>query len=96
MGDQLRQVEGLGRPQHPAAEEVQPALGVHPCPAAEFVLRVACRLLDGEGVRLVDGPPAALGHQVREAEIVPEARIAFAVVVPAHGVDGAVAGGDAG
>ena len=44
--------------------------------------------------RLVDGAPAALDHQVREREVVAEARVDVDVVRAPHGVDRAVAAGD--
>ena len=43
---------------------------------------------------VVDRAPAALHHQVREGEVVPEARIDVDVVLAAHGVDRAVAARD--
>ena len=43
---------------------------------------------------LVDRAPAALHHQVRQREVVPEARVDLDVVGAAHRVDRAVAAGD--
>ena len=79
--DELGEVERLGRAQHPPAQEVQPSLRVHAHPAPQLVLGLARSLLEGEGFRLVDGPAATLSHQVGEAEVVPEARVALAVVL---------------
>src|SRR5205814_5411840 len=66
----------------------------HPHLAAVLVLEVARRLLPRLRVAVEHRTPPALHHQVRQREVVPEARIDLDVVGAAHGVDRADAAGD--
>src|SRR6266536_3739750 len=92
--DDLDEVDRPEPPEHSAAQDDQPAMLEHPHLAPVLLLLVARRLLVRERVRLVDRAAAALHHQVREGEVVPEARVDVDVVLAADRVDGAVAAGD--
>src|SRR5205814_1201322 len=78
--------------QAPGLEEMAPRPGEHPHLAPELVLAVAARLLERERLGLVDRAAAALHHQRREAEVVPERPLD--VVGSAYRVDRAVAARD--
>ena len=66
----------------------------HPHLAAVLVLDVRRRLLERQRLGVVDRPPSALHHEVREREVVAEARVDVDVVGAPNGIDGAVAAGD--
>ena len=68
----------------------QPAVLEHPHLAPVLALVRRRRLLGRDRCRLVDGPAAVLDHQVRQREIVAEARVDLDVLRAAHRVDRAV------
>ena len=92
--DELGEEERLGRSEHAPAEEVRPALRLHTQAAAQLVLARVRGLFKRERARLVDGTAAPLGERVRKAEVVAHPRIARAVLLAAHCVDGPVSRGD--
>ena len=92
--DELEPVQRRLAAQHLPAQHDQPAVLEHPHLAAVLGLVRRRRLLERERRRLVDRPPAVLHHQVRQREVVPEARVDLDVVGAAHRVDRAVAAGD--
>ena len=91
--DQLGGIERVDAAQHPASQDDQPAVLEHPHLAPVLALVVRRRPLEGDGLGVVDGAPATLDHQVREGQIVAEARVDVHVVPASHRVDGAVASG---
>ena len=94
MRDDLREVDGVEPAQHPALEHDRPAVLEHAHLAPVLVLDVGRRLLERDGLGLVDRAAAALHHQVRQREVVAEARVDLDVVLAPHRVDRAVAAGD--
>ena len=92
--DDLDEVARRQAPQHAAAQHDQPAVLEHAHLAPVLGLDLRGRLLERQRLGVVDGTPAVLDHQVREGEVVAEARVDLDVVGAAHGVHGAVAAGD--
>ena len=92
--DDLERVQRPEPAQHLAAQHDQPAVLEHAHLAAVLGLVRRRRLLPRVRRRLVDGAPPALHHQVRQRQVVPEARVDLDVVAAAHGVDRAVAARD--
>ena len=80
--------------EHAPVQDEQPAVPEHAHLAAELVREVGRHLLERHGARGVDGAEAALDHQVREREVVPEARVDLLVALAPQRVDGAVAARD--
>ena len=91
--DELDHVDRARTPQHPPCEDMPPRLRDHPHLPLVLVLRLARCALHRDCRRLVDRSLPVLHHQVREAEVVAEARVVLDVVVPPHRVDRAVAAG---
>ena len=89
--DEVRRAEPA---QHLAAQDDQPAVLEHPHLAAIFVLDVARGLFPCDGLRLEDGAASVLHHQIRQREIVAEARVDVDVVGAADRVDRPDAAGD--
>ena len=94
MRDERQPVAGGLAAQHLSPQHDEPRVLEHPHLAAVLALVRRRRPLEGERRRLVDGPPPALHHEVREREVVPEAGIDLGVVGAAQRVDRAVAGRD--
>ena len=94
MRDDLEPVQRPEPAQHPAAQHDQPAVLEHPHLAPVLGLVRRRRLLERLRGGLVDGAAAALHHQVRQRQVVAEARVDLDVVLPPHRVDRAVAAGD--
>ena len=94
MRDDLEPVERPPAAQHPAPQHDQPAVLEHPHLAAVLGLVRRRRLLERLRLGLVDRAPAALHHQIRQRQVVPEARVDLDVVLAAQRVDRAVAAGD--
>ena len=92
--DELRLIERAGRAEGATREDVAERARDRPHLAAVLVLGLGGGLLDRDRRRLVDGAPAHLLHEVREAEVVAEPRVVLDVRVPRHRVDRAVPGGD--
>ena len=83
----LHQVERRQVAQHPPAQRDQPAVLEHAYLAPVLGLDVRRRLLERKRLRLEDCAAAALHHQVRQREIVAEARVDLDVVASPHRVD---------
>jgi hypothetical protein len=88
--DDFHPVDRRQAAQHRAAQRDQPAVLEHAHLAPVLGLVRRRRLLERERLRLVDGSPATLHHQVREREVVAEARVDVHVVLASQRVDRAV------
>ena len=95
MRDHLDPIKRTERAQaeHAPVQHEHPAVPEHAHLAPELVREVGRHLLERDGARRVDRAEAALDHQVREREVVPEARVDLLVALAPHGVDRAVAAG---
>ena len=94
--DHLDPIKRTEPPQaeHPPVQDEQPAVAEHAHLALELVREVGRHLLQRDRAGRVDGAEAALDHEVREGQVVAEARVDLLVALAAHRVDGAVAARD--